>query len=128
VTGSDSTIPPNSIGTLPKPDQVRVLDVKEVSVEIDGGRRLLDNVSFWVPKGEFVCLCGPNGAGKSTLLKTILGLMRPTSGTISILGKPPGKAGSKVGYVPSGRRAICASRPARWISSWRTCAVRGPRA
>ncbi|MBK7400594.1 MAG: ATP-binding cassette domain-containing protein [Myxococcales bacterium] len=37
------------------------------------GRRILDDVTFFVPKGEFLCLCGPNGAGKSTLLKTILG-------------------------------------------------------
>lgn len=114
MSGTDSLSPPSSIGTLPKPDQLRVLDVKGVSVEVDGGRRLLDNVSFWVPKGEFVCLCGPNGAGKSTLLKTILGLMKPTRGASEILGKPPGKAGSKVGYVPQ-RKTSDMRFPARAV-------------
>lgn len=100
-------------GTLPSPDLPRVLEVKKVCVEIDG-RKLLYDISFWVPKGEFVCLCGPNGAGKSTLLKTLLGLMKPTSGTIEILGKPAGKAGSKVGYVPQ-RKTSDLRFPARAI-------------
>ena len=99
--------------TLPDPALPRVMDVKGLTVEIDG-RRLLDDISFWVPKGEFVCLCGPNGAGKSTFLKTILGLMRPTSGTIDILGKPAGKAGSQVGYVPQ-RKTSDMRFPARAI-------------
>src|SRR5688572_18692189 len=104
---------PSGMGTLPKPDLPRVLDVRGVSMQIDG-RMLLDDVSFWVPKGEFVCLCGPNGAGKSTLLKAILGLMKPTSGTIEILGKPPGKGGGKVGYVPQ-RKTSDMRFPARAV-------------
>ena len=85
--------------TLPDPSMSKVLEAKGVTVEL-GGKRILDDVSFWIPKGEFVCLCGPNGAGKSTFLKTVLGLIEPTSGSIDILGKPPGKAGKSVGYVP----------------------------
>jgi ABC-type Mn2+/Zn2+ transport system ATPase subunit len=101
------------MGTLPSRELPSVLEVKNLVVEIDG-RRLLDTISFWVPKGEFVCLCGPNGAGKSTFLKTALGLMRPTSGSIEILGKPPGKAGSKLGYVPQ-RKTSDMRFPARAI-------------
>ncbi len=75
----------------PDPAAPRVLDVDSVSVVL-AGRRILDDVSFFIPKGEFLCLCGPNGAGKSTLLKTILGLLKPTTGTVKLSGR--------VGYVP----------------------------
>jgi zinc transport system ATP-binding protein len=104
---------PMGQGTRPNPELPRVLTVKDLTVEVDG-RRLLDGISFWVPKGEFVCLCGPNGAGKSTFLKTALGLMQPTRGSIEILGKAPGKAGSKVGYVPQ-RKTNDTRFPARAI-------------
>jgi ABC-type Mn2+/Zn2+ transport system ATPase subunit len=77
----------------------RVLVADRVTVEL-GGRRILDEISFWIPKGEFVCLCGPNGAGKSTFLKTVLGMVRPSSGSVEILGRPAGTANKAVGYVP----------------------------
>jgi zinc transport system ATP-binding protein len=83
--------PPPSRYTPPDPRMPRVLDVQSVCVDF-GKRRVLDDVSFFVPKGEFLCLCGPNGAGKSTLLKTILGLIDPTSGEVVRSGT--------VGYVP----------------------------
>jgi ABC-type Mn2+/Zn2+ transport system ATPase subunit len=94
-----SAPPPTQRFTIPSEDGARVLDVAGVGVSFDG-RRVLDDVTFWVPKGEFVCLSGPNGAGKSTLLKTILGLIRPDEGTVSILGRTPREAGRAVGYVP----------------------------
>jgi len=47
----------------------------------------VDNISFQVNKGEIVGLLGPNGAGKSTTIKSIVGLLRITSGTILINGK-----------------------------------------
>ena len=78
-------------GTLPSEDAPRVLEVTGVSISF-GKRRVLEDVSFHVPVGEFLCLCGPNGAGKSTLLKIILGLVAPDEGTVKINGK--------VGYVP----------------------------
>jgi ABC-type Mn2+/Zn2+ transport system ATPase subunit len=77
--------------TPPDPTLPRVLDVEGIVVEL-GGKRILDDVTFYVPKGEFLCLCGPNGAGKSTLLKTILGLIEPVAGTVKINGL--------LGYVP----------------------------
>jgi len=54
-----------------------------------GGRRVLCDVSFSIPQGAFVGLLGANGAGKTTMLCAILGLIRPVSGTISVLGAPP---------------------------------------
>lgn len=96
-------------GTLP-PDGPRVLDVSHVSVRY-GDKTVLEDVTFWVPEGEFLCLCGPNGAGKSTLLKAILGLVRPTSGAITVLGQDIHKARRHVGYVPQ-RKAFDRDFPA----------------
>ena len=78
-------------GTLPSDDAPRVLEVTGVSVAF-GKRQVLEDVSFHVPVGEFLCLCGPNGAGKSTLLKIVLGLVKPDAGHVKIDGK--------IGYVP----------------------------
>lgn len=44
---------------------------------------IIENLSFKIEKGEFVCIIGPNGAGKTTLLKTILGLNKYKSGSIT---------------------------------------------
>jgi len=86
-------------GTLPPEDAPRVLEVTDVNVSF-GTRRVLEDITFFVPVGEFLCLCGPNGAGKSTLLKVILGLVQPETGTVIIEGVPAAKARRKVGYVP----------------------------
>lgn len=49
----------------------------------------LDDVSFQIGRGEFVAYAGPNGAGKSTTMKLLSGMLRPTSGTVSVLGMSP---------------------------------------
>lgn len=86
-------------GTLPPTDAPRVLEVRELTVRF-GKRVVLDDVTFHVPVGEFLCLCGPNGAGKSTLLKAILGLVKPERGAVLIRGETPERARKLVGYVP----------------------------
>ncbi|MDQ1289651.1 MAG: lantibiotic transport system ATP-binding protein [Actinomycetota bacterium] len=53
-----------------------------------GQHRALDGATLEVRDGEVYGLLGPNGAGKSTLMKTVLGLQRPTSGHIHLLGRP----------------------------------------
>jgi zinc transport system ATP-binding protein len=65
-----------------------------------GGAPVLENVSLTVEAGEFLGVVGPNGAGKTTLLKVLLGLVRPTSGSVSVLGQPAHLARPAVGYVP----------------------------
>lgn len=60
--------------------------IVEELVKNYGKLSALGGVSFQVDSGEIVGLLGPNGAGKSTALKSITGLVRPTSGTITIEG------------------------------------------
>jgi ABC-type Mn2+/Zn2+ transport system ATPase subunit len=67
-----------------------------------GRRKVLESVSLEVAPGSFTALIGPNGAGKSTLLRLLLGVLKPTRGEISILGRPPGGQGQPIGYVPQG--------------------------
>src|SRR5262249_27246443 len=97
-------------GTLPPEDAPRVLDIAHVNKRF-GDKVVLDDVSFYVPVGEFLCLCGPNGAGKSTLLKAILGLLQADDGAITIAGLPVEKGRSRVGYVPQ-RKAFDRDFPA----------------
>ena len=51
------------------------------------GLRALDGVSLDIAEGEFFGLLGPNGAGKTTLISCLAGLVRPTSGQLSVLGR-----------------------------------------
>lgn len=99
--------------TRPDPSLEHVLDVERLSITIRG-KKIIDDISFWIPKGEFVCVCGPNGAGKSTLLKAIMGLVPVTSGTIRISGASVAVNHHKVGYVPQ-RKGFDRDFPARAI-------------
>jgi branched-chain amino acid transport system ATP-binding protein len=67
-------------------DAVTILDVKNLSRRF-GGLQALSEVTFSVAKGEIVGLIGPNGAGKTTLFSTLVGLIRPDSGSVSLNGK-----------------------------------------
>lgn len=51
----------------------------------------VDNVSFQIKRGEFAAYAGPNGAGKSTTMKLLSGMLKPTGGSISVLGMSPEK-------------------------------------
>ena len=70
-----------------------------------GSRRVVDDLSFDVRRGEVFALLGHNGAGKSTTIRTLLGLIAPTAGSASVLGHDV--RGDKrallreVGYLPS---------------------------
>lgn len=54
-----------------------------------GPKRAVDGIDLRVPAGSFYGFLGPNGAGKSTTIKCLTGLLRPTSGTMRILGLDP---------------------------------------
>jgi zinc/manganese transport system ATP-binding protein len=76
-----------------------VLDVAGVSLSLSG-RQILDDVTFTVAAGQFTGLIGPNGAGKTTLLRVILGLQRPSAGTVAVAGQPRSRRSPLIGYVP----------------------------
>ncbi len=61
---------------------------------------VLENINFESNCDDFLAIIGPNGGGKSTLLKLILGLLKPKSGSIKILGKDPQKQKNILAYVP----------------------------
>jgi len=56
----------------------------------------VDSISFSIEKGEKVAFIGPNGAGKSTTMKMLTGILYPTDGTVSVLGKRPSKERKKL--------------------------------
>lgn len=69
-----------------------------------GSRRALDAVSLQVPPASVVGVIGPNGAGKTTTMRLILGLIKPTAGSVTTLGADPWRAGprlrERIGYLP----------------------------
>ncbi len=69
-----------------------------------GTKKAVDGVSFSIKSGEIFSLIGPNSAGKSTIVKTIIGLLEPTNGSVTIDGhdvvKKPEVTKALVGYIP----------------------------
>ena len=88
-----------------------MLEIKDLFVSY-GMMEVLHGISLKVEDRELVSVIGPNGAGKSTLIKTVMGLVKPTSGQILYNGQditnlPAHKrAGLGIGYVPEGRRVF----------------------
>ncbi|TVS05083.1 MAG: urea ABC transporter ATP-binding subunit UrtE [Cyanobium sp. PLM2.Bin73] len=88
-----------------------LLEIQEVNTYY-GESHILRDVDLTVNSGEMVCLIGRNGVGKTTLLKSLIGLLRPRSGTVLLEGKPIDRmaphqrARAGVGYVPQGREII----------------------
>jgi len=76
-----------------------VAEMENVTV-LFRGVAALDNVSLKIEAETITGLIGPNGAGKTTLLKTLVGLVKPDAGRVSVFGHPPGKAHNLIGYVP----------------------------
>lgn len=68
-----------------------------------GDRLIWQDASFVVHPGEFVAVLGPNGGGKSTLFRLLLGLLRPAAGALQVLGQPPRRGNSAIGFVPQRR-------------------------
>ena len=66
---------------------------------------MLKDVNLDIPEASFVGIIGPSGSGKTTLLKIVAGFLRPTRGTVSVLGQPrsgtvPRSVRKRVGYIP----------------------------
>ena len=86
-----------------------MLDIKDINVYY-GAIHAIKGISLYVNEGEIVTLIGANGAGKSTTLRTIYGLLKPKTGTITFLGNDiAGMFAHKIvaegiSQVPEGRR------------------------
>jgi len=97
----------------------------ESLVKLYGGSRFrapvcaLDRVDLRVPAGAGFGLIGPNGAGKTTLLKTMLGIVRPTTGRVRIFGCDPDDAEvrRRIGYLPERLHLMPAWKPLAYLES-----------
>ncbi|RKH40142.1 ABC transporter ATP-binding protein [Corallococcus llansteffanensis] len=67
-----------------------------------GGHEALKGMDLLVPAGSAFGLIGPNGAGKTTFIKSVLGIVRPTAGTVRVLGGSPEDPAirARIGYLP----------------------------
>lgn len=80
-----------------------MIELVHFTKEYDGFRAVND-ITLSVAEGEFFCVLGPNGAGKTSTIKTLVGLLRPTSGTVRVGGwdvqTHPVEAKRLIGYIP----------------------------
>ncbi|MGS2617752.1 ABC transporter ATP-binding protein [Micromonospora sp. LZ34] len=78
------------------------MDIEALTVRFQSKRAqttAIDNVTMRVKPGEFVTIVGPSGCGKSTLLKVVAGLVKPTAGSVSLMGQPVTKPQKEIGFV-----------------------------
>ena len=81
-----------------------ILSVNQLSKTYAGGFQALKDINLQIQKGEILALLGPNGAGKTTLISTICGIVRPSTGSVTVAGydiiKDFRKTRSIIGLVP----------------------------
>ena len=88
------------MSTIPS-SNVLVVELEKISVRHSNGLQALVDVALKVYRGDFLGLIGPNGSGKTTLINTILGLLKPTTGSVKLFGEPFNRRNlRRVGYVP----------------------------
>src|SRR5690554_4496099 len=78
----------------------KLVEINSLTVGYDNKPNVLNDVSLTIYEDDFLGVIGPNGGGKTTLLKTILGLIRPESGTINFYDKGIKVPSINVGYLP----------------------------
>ncbi|MDD3728521.1 MAG: ABC transporter ATP-binding protein [Dysgonamonadaceae bacterium] len=79
----------------------KILDISNISAGYENNPHVIQDVSFSVYKKDFLGIIGPNGGGKTTLLRTIMGLIKPSTGKVTFYNDK-GKSISKIniGYLP----------------------------
>jgi zinc/manganese transport system ATP-binding protein len=88
-----------------------VVEIRQGSLRF-GSRTLWERLDLSLMPGEFLAILGPNGVGKTSLLRVLLGLTSITEGSVDVLGRPPTRGSSSVGYVPQ-QRAFDQTLPIR---------------
>ncbi len=77
----------------------KIIEIENLTREFDDGVVAVDNISFYVRKGEFITFLGPSGCGKTTTLRMIAGFDKPTSGRILLNGQD-------ISHLPPNKRPI----------------------
>lgn len=78
----------------------KILELKNITVGYEANRPILNDVNLNIYQNDFLGIIGPNGGGKTTLLKTILGLIKPSTGNISFYKKDQSVNRLNIGYLP----------------------------
>ena len=75
---------------------------RDVSFAYEAEQPVLRGVDLAIEAGELVAVAGPNGGGKTTMVRLMVGLERPSAGTVELFGAPlrPGKGDRRIGYLP----------------------------
>ncbi len=80
------------------------IEIKNLSKVYDNGFKALNNINLQINKGEIFAMLGPNGAGKTSLISIICGIVKPTSGKITVenfdIIKDYRETRSRIGLVP----------------------------
>lgn len=78
----------------------KIIEIDNLNVGYENKANVLNDVSFSIYEKDFLGIIGPNGGGKTTLLKTILGLIKPQSGSINFFDKNQNVSSFSIGYLP----------------------------
>jgi zinc/manganese transport system ATP-binding protein len=79
-----------------------VVALEDAAVAL-GGRTIWQHASLSIARGALVGLIGPNGTGKTTLLRLLLGQVKPSAGSVTVLGGRARRGNAQIGYVPQRR-------------------------
>lgn len=82
-----------------KTTSASAIEVNKLTVAYED-KVALHDVNWRVKPGTLAAVIGPNGGGKSTLLKSLVGMIRSTSGSVRLFGQPPQKIRDQVAYLP----------------------------
>jgi energy-coupling factor transporter ATP-binding protein EcfA2 len=86
------------------PGGAPVIEARDLRFGFDRAEPVIRDVRLWIQPGERIALVGPNGSGKSTLARLLVGLLRPDTGTVRLLGDdparlPPAELARRASYV-----------------------------
>jgi len=76
------------------------LDLRDIT-KMYGDFKAVDNISLTIPTGSIYGFLGPNGSGKTTTIRMILDIIKPTTGSVTVLGRPSAlEVRDRIGYLP----------------------------